>query len=95
MPGPEFVRMCVVLVRNYLKQIRAAESRLCNVGNAGLPLLSGRERGLEGIHVEVEFSVGTNSLTPLAGQCFHIADQELEFSYLRHCDCDPRHIVGC
>jgi len=31
-------------------------------------------RALKGIHVEVEFSVGTNSPTPLAGQCFHVAD---------------------
>ena len=30
---------------------------------------------LEGIHVKVEFSVGTNGLTPVARQNFHVVNQ--------------------
>ena len=56
--------------KSYLKQIRAAG---CG-GNYWIVFVIAPRFGLEGIHVEVEFSVGADGPTPLAGQRFHVAD---------------------
>ena len=63
-------------MKSYLKQIRAGGCLSSRSGNCWIAgtRSSGGSRPLEAIHVEMKFSVGTDSPTPPAGQCFHIAD---------------------